>query len=359
MRAEMPISAGEAQLLRERRGLLRAPQAAPADLAALQGWYPVATATAPAGLWWRHLGQLPFEHAFFADTLKHQPSAQRQLCFTSWDTLLAPPPAPQNFQDSMRPAAFVFHVSRCGSTLLTQMLSLLPSCVALSEPPVLDDFLRQRRHGASRGNDGDIAMLRALVRALGQRRQPQQQHLVVKLDCWHLQDLALFRAAFPDTPLLFLYRAPLQVLASQRRQPGLQMLPGVIDPAWLADMSAGAARLAPGDGDRYCLHALCAFMAAALAGADAGTPLLLLNYNELPQLVHAWLPDRLGIDCSTAERAAMQARGARHAKHGLPFAGDPPAVAGRGAAPEAALAQRAEQLYAALEARRLAAGQIY
>src|SRR5271166_938284 len=39
------------------------------------------------------------------------------------------------------PAGFIFHMSRCGSTLVSQMLAQLDEVVMLSEPQVLNDVL--------------------------------------------------------------------------------------------------------------------------------------------------------------------------------------------------------------------------
>ncbi|MBP1207874.1 quercetin dioxygenase-like cupin family protein [Duganella sp. 1411] len=345
-------------LAHQRQALLRAPEIAPAGAAPADGWYPVAVSDDPPGLWWRHLGQQPFSEPFFADTLRRQPPAERLRRFADW-------PALADLPEALAPTAFIFHVSRCGSTLLTQMLATLPSCVALSEPPVLDDFLRLRRAGRDAAgaidDAGDTVRLRVLVRALGQRRDARQRHLVIKLDSWHLRDLPLFRAAFPHTPMLFLYREPLQVLASHRRQRGPQMLPGVIDDGWLgvtfrrpgADQPEDAASLAPADLDRYCLHVLRALMETALAAGDGGQPLTLLNYQQLPQLPDAPLLAWLGIRCGRTERLAMRQRAGFHAKHGAPFTGDSATAERRGAAPEPALLERVAQLYAMLERSRL------
>jgi hypothetical protein len=52
-----------------------------------------------------------------------------------------------------------------------------------------------------------------MVAALGQARAGETR-LFLKLDCWHMRDLPLFRRAFPNTPWVFLYRDPVEVLVS-------------------------------------------------------------------------------------------------------------------------------------------------
>lgn len=45
----------------------------------------------------------------------------------------------------LTPSAFIFHASRCGSTLMAQILAGLQRNIVLSEPPPLDNLLRALR----------------------------------------------------------------------------------------------------------------------------------------------------------------------------------------------------------------------
>jgi hypothetical protein len=71
-----------------------------------------------------------------------------------------------------------------------------------------------------------------MVAALGQARAGESR-LFLKLDCWHVRDLPLFRRAFPDTPWVFLYREPVEVLVSHLRRRGVQMIPELVPSARL------------------------------------------------------------------------------------------------------------------------------
>ncbi|MES3024744.1 MAG: sulfotransferase [Pseudomonadota bacterium] len=295
------------------RALMRGAQAAPERLESLRGWYPVAATREQIG--WRFMGEQRFTEPFFSDTLAAAPRASRLVCQTPYADLA-------RFDDVLAPSAFIFHVSRCGSTLLTQSLAALPHCVVMSEPPVLDAFLREHAQYGLHDDGLDaagVAALRLLVGALGQRRAPGESAFVVKFDSWHIASLGAIRRAFPATPCIFLYREPDAVLASHRRRRGPQMVPGMIDPARLG-IDDGAR--APGDLDAYCIAVLERFYRCALA--HAGTPgLTLLNYNQLPGAVPALLAG-LAIACSADEGAAIRARAAFHSKDaGLPFGGDP------------------------------------
>lgn len=317
--------------------LIRATDILPLSLA---NWLPVLATHQPPGIWWRNVETLDFKAPFFTQTLNRQPVDQRQRCFTDFAAL-------DELPEGMPLSALVFHVSRCGSTLFTQMLATLAHCVALSEPPVIDSLLYQYQQGALKRTDC-IHLLRGVARALGQRRTAQQQHLVIKLDCWHLQHLDILREAFPQVPALFLYRQPLQVMASHQRQRGPQMLPGMLDPAWVQ----ASDDLLPGNLDIYCLHVLNRFMLTALTAAEQGQ-LVPVNYASLPDAVPDRLLPLLGITLDTDQRASMLERTQRHAKGREPYRGDPPSVTCWGEAPDADLLQRAQALYDALNALKV------
>src|SRR5207249_1157357 len=124
------------------------------------------------------------------------------------------------------PTAFIFHGSRCGSTLLAQMAEALPRTIVISEAPPVDQILR-----ASAPAERRLDWFRALLSVLGQPRRGDERHLFVKFDAWHVFDLPLVQQAFPGVPCVFLYREPSAVMASQMRMPGIQTLPGMLDPS--------------------------------------------------------------------------------------------------------------------------------
>ncbi|MBA2672881.1 aspartyl/asparaginyl beta-hydroxylase domain-containing protein [Ramlibacter sp.] len=311
----------------------------------LRGWFPVTfgpgAGSAPA-IGWRFLGERPLTAAFFHDSLAGQPSGERRVCHT-------PQAALDAFGDSVAPSAFVFHVSRCGSTLLTQCVATLPQCVVLSEPPVLDAFLRFHHRYPQRSGGTDT--LRKLVAALAQRRSGRERHCVVKMDSWHAPWVGFLREAFPDTPFVFLYRDPREVLASHMRQRGRQMVPGLLDTSLLRPQVAD---LPPGDLDTYATRVLDAVYGAGLDAADAGLGLELVNYTQLPQALFDALMPRWGIDGSDEELAAARARAQFDAKHPTRRFESDAAPTEKGGAASSNEEWAALRSYRELEARRLA-----
>lgn len=296
--------------------LLRGREVAHAQLASLHDWFPVSLGHDPASVKWRFLADRRFTEPFFADSLMSQAPQDRQVCTTPLSAL-------DDLPESVPPAAFIFHVSRCGSTLLTQALATLPQCIVMSEPTALDAFFRlHHRHPEQ---SGGTHTFRQLVAALGQRRSPAEKHLVIKFDCWHLPWMPFVQAAFPGTPIVFLYRRPDEVLASHRRQRGRQMVPGLIDLSRLAERVGrpGAPQLLPGDLDGHAIRVLESLYRCGLEMA-AAPDLVLMDYVQLPEAIWQGLLDTLGIGCTPDELAALQARSGFHSKHsGNPFQGDP------------------------------------
>ena len=297
------------------RSLLRGAEVPYGEVSSLRNWFPATLGGDPKAVWWRYLGDRRLTAAFFADSLVGQPPDERRVCITPLSALGL-------LSDAVPPTAFIFHVSRCGSTLLTQMLATLSQCIVLSEPPVLDAFFRWRHCCPE---EATAQVLRQLVSALGQKRNPAEQHCIVKLDSWHLPWMVWLREVFPETPFVLLYRQPNQVLASHQRQRGPQMVPGLLDTSMLQPDTTG---LAPADLDGYSARVLEALFASALTGAErlhATAGLTLVNYTELPSLLWTDLMTQWGVPCNAATLANMQRRAQFHSKQGAQtYQSDPP-----------------------------------
>ena len=127
------------------------------------------------------------------------------------------------------PSAVIFHVSRCGSTLLSQLLSLDENNIVLSEVPFFDELLRLRyKSNISVKNLNKY--LSASMKFFGQKRNGKEKRLIIKTDSWHLHFYTQLRNLFSDVPFIFLYRNPGEVLFSHQKQRGMQSIPGMIEP---------------------------------------------------------------------------------------------------------------------------------
>ena len=190
-------------------------------------------------------------------------------------------------------------MSRCGSTLIAQMLAALPQNIVISEAPPIDGILRGRFRGAT--EEQKIAWLRGMLSALGQRRNGDERQFFVKFDSWHTFNLPLIRRAFPEVPWIFLYRDPLEVMVSQLKQRAMHMVPGLIE-LGLPGLDLAAAAQMPAE--EYCARVLSHICAAALEQLHSGGRAV--NYLELPDAVWTSLREYFNLDCTEEDLDRMR-----------------------------------------------------
>jgi hypothetical protein len=128
------------------------------------------------------------------------------------------------------PTVFIFHVSRCGSTLAAQLLSLNEENIVLSEVPFIDEVLRWRNLLPNADEAGTLQLLQASIASYAQKRSGKEKRLIVKADSWHVLFYKQLRKLYPQTPFILLYRKPDEVIKSHQKLRGMQAVQGVIEP---------------------------------------------------------------------------------------------------------------------------------
>ena len=274
------------------------------------GWLPVAVhgAARPFQVDWCYAGEERLTDPFFADTigrLQRRPFNQLFRPLTPLSELreLA------GRGPGLAPTGFIFHMSRCGSTLLSQMLAALPDHVVLSEAGPLDTVLQLPFRDPTVTDEERIMLLRAMLSALGQPRAGGESRLFVKFDAWHTLHLPLIRRAFPDVPWVFLYRHPVEVLVSHRRLRGGYTLPGVLPPELFGLRHSDLDGLGLDD---YAAHALAEICAAALRYRDDLG--LYLDHADLPSAAWTAVAAHFSLALSREEAELVAAAGLRDAK---------------------------------------------
>ena len=116
------------------------------------------------------------------------------------------------------PSGFIFHLSRCGSTLVSGCFAELEHCSVLSESPLLTDILLARHLSL----DDKKALLRLCLYLQG-RPTAEQPNVIVKWNAWDIFFWELIREIWPRVPVLFLTRDPVEILASHMKHTGRHM----------------------------------------------------------------------------------------------------------------------------------------
>lgn len=116
----------------------------------------------------------------------------------------------------LEPSGFIFHTSRCGSTLISRLLAQSELVLSLGEP---DPILGMLEYPETICNAQIAQWLKELILVLGRPRRPSEDYYVIKFTSYHLFHLPLIQKAFPEVPCLFVYREPVEVIASVLNKP--------------------------------------------------------------------------------------------------------------------------------------------
>jgi hypothetical protein len=109
-----------------------------------------------------------------------------------------------------QPDGFVFHQSRVGSTLVSNMLATDPDNLVYAEshPPAMVAL-----HCTSCSHQDRIDLLRIVINAMANSRG--HKRLFFKFQSVQSTVIDLYREAFPNVPWVYIYREPNEILASQ------------------------------------------------------------------------------------------------------------------------------------------------
>ena len=221
-------------------------------------------------------------------------------------------------------AGLVFHESRCGSTLVANVLQAMDPVAhrvySESQPP-----LHAARLADDVGPTAAAHILADVVYLMRRSVDPAEQRVFFKIQSIGTTVLPVFRQAFPETPWIFVYRDPTAVLVSQLEH-------GVHAANCVRAQAHRPSRLV-----RQLVHrrrqgtsvdalppeSLCAAHLAAIT-ETAVTALrndpvhgTAVNYHQLPhRLYDDLLPHHFGVPITTAALARMQAVAGVYSKGG-------------------------------------------
>jgi len=326
------------------------PPQRPVTTPAPAGWLPARVFQQDDRLWldWAYFGVERLGEPFFEQSLQRVQRRPFNRLFRLAAPLEAWSAAPDGAAPSLKPSGLIFHMSRCGSTLAAQMLAACDGALVVSEAAPIDAIVRlDLSHPATGPARSDL--LHRMALALGQIRSGDERRYLLKLDSWHMLALPLFRQAFPGVPWVFLYREPHEVMVSQMRRRGIQMIPELVPPSLFGLDPPGAAT------EDYWAQVLATVCDAALRHHPEGQGLL-VNYDELPQAVWTRIAPHFGLACSEGDRRRMAEAARLDAKSpATAFSADGAAKRGAVTQPIRLACQRhLDDLYRRLEALRLA-----
>ena len=129
-----------------------------------------------------------------------------------------------NTIDYLIPNGFIFHTSHCGSSLLLRLISNIQQSIIISEASIINSILHYQINNPNKISN-NISYLNLICNVLCQKFNKKEKCSIIKFNPWHLLEFYFIKEAFPDIPCLFLYRNPLEVLASYFINKGLTCCP--------------------------------------------------------------------------------------------------------------------------------------
>jgi hypothetical protein len=273
------------------------PHWAPADLDLMTG----------RGVQWIYCGgERPVEPFFSMDTWRW---SQRPLnAFLQAHASFVPDPDPPP-----PVVGLVFHLSRCGSTLVGQMLrAACPDLLVLLESRAIG---KAARHLPWAPIDAGrrVEQLRYMAKTLYEGCGAPPGGLVIKAEGTALYDLDVYLQAFPGTPWIVIHRDPAEILASHQREPAPEATQGVLEyappPSLDFQMSS---TLSP---ESYAAHVLAALCEAATEGLEKpGSLGRLVGYADIVAWTMQALPCHFALSLPSDAEARMSAMADRDAK---------------------------------------------
>lgn len=277
----------------------------------------------PSRLWWHagrpavtwvDLGELRFDQPFFHQTLDaalRRPGAPEPR-HTDLTALISEARRVEAAGESLGPpSGLVFHMSRCGSTLVSSSLACAHSSLVLGEPNPFGDYFEVARALTPRQR---IAVLRALLILLG-RPRAGETIFVIKAMSQLAVFLPFLLKALSEARWIFVYRDPLEVLVSlaegESFVAGLHRRPRQAE-FWSGIAAAEIAAMPQVEFVARMLARICE--TAADAGLRTPRRMRALAYPWTPEILSDAVAPFFGVEMDAAEKEKARGVAERDAK---------------------------------------------
>lgn len=200
----------------------------------------------------------------------------------------------------IEPTGFIYHTSRSGSTLLSNMLGAIPDYLVMSEPGALLSFLGTIDASSAAPRAEAVAVVRSTIHALGRAGADYARGCFIKFFSGNVLQIPAIRQAVPQVPEVFLYRDPLEVLVANLKHPAQRWV-------WAAALTGLPFDVAlERPVAELIARALGRKMQAMLEHVEDGT--LLINYAEIGPDTPRILLQFFGVPYSGDVPAKMAAK---------------------------------------------------
>ena len=122
-----------------------------------------------------------------------------------------------NQQETAPIRGFIFHISKCGSTLTKRMLDGFNDLRNVAEPSIINQYMI--RSLIRKDIEYSEETLKALMNALFINNQGNIKSGFIKFAGWQTSFIPYYKKAFPNVPWMLLYRKPTEIISSRVMKP--------------------------------------------------------------------------------------------------------------------------------------------
>jgi len=236
---------------------------------------------------------------------------------------------PNYYVKNLELGGVVFHESRCGSTLVANLLTRYNPAqhrvYSESGPPAMALL-----HLCDDGSCDPLRILQDTLYLMGRSDDLNENKFFIKFQSANSVKMDVFQKAFPDTPFLFVYRDPVQVMVSQLRVRNIRHSNCVRNqkraPSHVVELFGSHSATVSAEPEDYCAAHLGAFTIIAVETlSQDGSRGIPVNYVDLPDAMWGdWLPPLLNLG-KPDDLEDLKATGGAYSKgrsNGYQFQGD-------------------------------------
>lgn len=156
---------------------------------------------------WRPIPPSVFERGFFDDQIKYQASINSSGIVTTIESFIH---IDKELKFKNKPK-LIFHTSRCGSTLLMNILNIADNHLVFQEPNIINQFTLDIWTSSHFNNDEKQQILRGIFKSLIHYASEFGLELFIKLSSFNLLLADFFLKTLLSPPSIFLYRDVISV----------------------------------------------------------------------------------------------------------------------------------------------------
>jgi len=226
---------------------------------------------------WMNVGDYHFSESFFFVSIERL----RNTKLHSFSSDLSVLDSDKLIEDTLYPSGFIFHMGRCGSTLLSKALAKSEGHLVISEAPphfLIWSIWNEDWENPFVYTEEHLRKYKNLILAMGRKRRSGYEAHFIKFTTFNIMYIDFIRRVFPDVPVIFLYRDPAEVMVAFSEQgPGWQRFKDSAFGAFVAGCSLNQVKAM--SAQSFHEHFLYQFMSAALQASSRG--MIFMNYKEL------------------------------------------------------------------------------